>query len=234
MILSFSNNFLFLKTTKTAGTSFEIALSRYAGPKDVVTPVSDEDEERRKVHGAASPRNHLCPANGLLERLGLKQRRKQFYNHIPAAEVRDKIGQHMFGRLLKVSIVRNPYDMAVSRYFWTHRDEAGVSREHFRGWLRSRPAVLSTNRNITHIDGACAIDLMIRFENLEEDVLGFARRAGLPDALYGEFNAIRAKGHYRPKQMSAGMMFDGFDEGRAIIEEMFEEDIRTYGYTLAR
>ena len=47
MILSKVHNFIFLKTTKTAGTSFEIALSKYVGPEDVVTPISEEDEATR-------------------------------------------------------------------------------------------------------------------------------------------------------------------------------------------
>ena len=43
MILSVQRKFIFLKTTKTAGTSFEIALSKYSSPKDTVTPINRED-----------------------------------------------------------------------------------------------------------------------------------------------------------------------------------------------
>ena len=71
MILSKAHNFIFLKTTKTAGTSFEIALSKYAGPEDVVTPISDEDELTRSRLGYRGPQNFLEPP-GFLERVGLR------------------------------------------------------------------------------------------------------------------------------------------------------------------
>lgn len=48
MIISHKYKFIFLKTKKTAGTSFEIALSRYLGEDDVVTPISPECEALRQ------------------------------------------------------------------------------------------------------------------------------------------------------------------------------------------
>jgi len=47
MILSKINNFLFLKTRKTAGTSIEIFLSRYCDDKDIITPITPIDELTR-------------------------------------------------------------------------------------------------------------------------------------------------------------------------------------------
>ena len=41
MIISHQLQLIFVKTRKTAGTSIEIALSRYAGPDDVITAISD-------------------------------------------------------------------------------------------------------------------------------------------------------------------------------------------------
>jgi hypothetical protein len=38
MIISHKHKFIFFKTKKTAGTSIEIALSKYRGPDDVITP----------------------------------------------------------------------------------------------------------------------------------------------------------------------------------------------------
>ena len=230
MIYSAKHNFIFLKTTKTAGTSFEIALSKYTSSQDIVTPISDEDEKTRQALGFHGPQNYLKPP-GFLERLGLRQPRKRFYNHIPAAQLRAELEAELFDRALKVSIVRNPYDLAVSRYFWSHRRQEETSPAHFRQWLLSHPPVLKKNRLITHIDGRSAVDLMIRFEAFEEGLTRFAAQAGLPATLYAEFDAIRAKGQYRPKRARTKDLFEAFPEGRAVIAGIFAEDIELYHYS---
>lgn len=231
MILSHANNFIFLKTTKTAGTSFEIALSKYAGPDDVVTPISDEDEATRAKLGYRGPQNYLEQPPTLLERLGLRRQRRRFSNHIQAALVRERLGPEAFARFFKVAVVRNPYDLTVSRYYWSHRKEGATSPEHFRTWLLSRPEILRKNFNITHIDGTCAVDFMMRYETLKDDIGTFARKVGLPDTLFDEFNALKAKGHYRPKTARTSELFAGFDEGKAIVAEIFAHDIADFGYT---
>ena len=51
MIVSFPRQFIFIKTSKTAGTSLEIALSKYAVPEDILTPITAEDEVMRRTLG---------------------------------------------------------------------------------------------------------------------------------------------------------------------------------------
>ena len=46
MILSKSNNFLFLKAKKTAGINIEIFLSRYCDDGDVISPITPIGAER--------------------------------------------------------------------------------------------------------------------------------------------------------------------------------------------
>ena len=175
MILSVQRKFIFLKTTKTAGTSFEIALSKYASPKDTLTPITPEDEDTRRALGYAGPQNYLA-SPGLLQKLGLMRPKKKFYNHMHASVIRRNLGHEVFESYLKLAVVRNPFDMVVSHYFWTHRNDPRLSDEHFREWLLSRPKSLYENYKINHIDGVSVLDLVIRFEQFGEDVGNFARR----------------------------------------------------------
>jgi hypothetical protein len=122
--------------------------------------------------------------------------------------------------------------MAVSLYFWQFRQQSDLTQDHFRNWLLSKPSSLFKNRSITQISGACVIDFMIRFEAFEEDIQAFSERVGLPPTLHKEFASIRAKSQHRPRYASTHAMFEGFDKGKALIEDLFRDDIQTYGYAL--
>jgi len=58
MILCHAHRFIFIKTTKTAGSSPEMTLTKYCGPDDIVTPMSPADERKRASLGYSGPR---CP-----------------------------------------------------------------------------------------------------------------------------------------------------------------------------
>jgi hypothetical protein len=62
VLYSKDRNFLFIKSSKTAGTSIEIALSRHlCHPLDLITPFGTRDEFLRMAFGASSPRNCFKP-----------------------------------------------------------------------------------------------------------------------------------------------------------------------------
>ena len=60
VIISHRHRFIFIKTGKTAGTSVEIALSKFCGPEDVITPISPEDEATRKTSATGDRRTSKC------------------------------------------------------------------------------------------------------------------------------------------------------------------------------
>ena len=47
-IISYNKNFIFIKSSKTAGTSMEIALSKFCGTEDVIAPLDSFAEDMRK------------------------------------------------------------------------------------------------------------------------------------------------------------------------------------------
>ena len=49
MIISHSRKFIFVKTYKTAGSSLEIALSKYCAKGDILTPLDGEEEAQRRA-----------------------------------------------------------------------------------------------------------------------------------------------------------------------------------------
>ena len=64
MILLHHPPLIFLKPHKVAGTSFEIALSRFAGPHDIITPIGKSGAEGRAIRqrlGFRDAQNHRWP-----------------------------------------------------------------------------------------------------------------------------------------------------------------------------
>lgn len=104
MIISHKHKFIFSKPRKVAGTSVEVALSQYCGPDDIITEnVASRDIDADEYTDYA--RNH-----------------KGFFNHISPARIQAKIGKQMWDEYFTFTIVRNPWDMLVSRFFWNKKN----------------------------------------------------------------------------------------------------------------
>lgn len=196
MIINHRYKFIFLKTTKTAGTSIEIALSKYCTPDDVVTPIFHEDEQTRSEMKLQGPTNFQVPVDRYSRLDWCKfiatRRRIRFLNHAPAAFVRQYIDPQVWNTYYKFSIERDPWDKLLSYYYWEHRDNATPSLSldeyvrlgkgnHMKGW------------DTYAIDGEIVADHIIRFENLGAELEALTARLGLPEPL----QLVRAKGNFR-------------------------------------
>ena len=62
MIVSHGRRFIFIKTSKTAGTSVEMQLSKFCGPDDIVTPgMESKDPKYAQYADSRRPRNLAMP-----------------------------------------------------------------------------------------------------------------------------------------------------------------------------
>ena len=97
-VISFRHNFIFIKTTKTAGTSIEVDLSDISGERAIVTPIIPP------VRGHQA-RNYLAE-DGTAE----------FYNHMSASAIRDLIGEERFAQMYKFCVEREPVSKCISHF----------------------------------------------------------------------------------------------------------------------
>lgn len=228
---------LFLKPRKVAGTSLEIALSRYAGPDDIITPITGTDEKARRARGFRGAQNYACSLGDIasdpkgLRRVFTKlEWPRKYRNHIGAADIRDRIGAEAFDAAFKISIVRNPFDTIVSKFYWSNRHEKGTL--DFDSWIFSDRATkcLEQNESQYFIAGQCIVDFFLRYEKFAEDIATLEQQRTELAGLGETFAATRAKGGHRPKKATPAEMLAPHPARVAQIRDRFAWMFDRFGY----
>lgn len=224
MIISHSHKYIFIKSTKTAGTSIEAALSSHCGGDDVVTPLGDYEFNRDKsgawVHKSMNEGSHQ--------------------QHDDALTIRNSLPAEVWDSYFKFSIARNPWERTLSRFFWNHRndpalkpqkrfyhslgipfDELGPARKAFTRFLKEEE--WDTNDRFYIIDGELCVDYIIRYENLAQDLNEVCKRVGLPEMQLPHLKSgIRKRDHHYSEYYDA--------ESRTLVADRHQNDINLFGY----
>jgi len=221
---------LFLKSRKTAGTSFEIALSKFADENSVITPITLEDENTRQTLGFKGPQNYLMSkAERLIYPQPSNLKNFKFWNHIPAKFVKERLGADEWSKSFKISIVRNPYDRAVSRYFWDKKS-VSWSTDDFENYCVSIWERFAENLEQYFIDRIEIIDFYIRYESIQQDIVELEERFPALLGLREIFSNLRAKGHYRPQHASTSEIFSRTQTAKQLISKICRFEIEKFGY----
>jgi len=200
-------NMLFLKPKKVAGTSFEIALSISASTKDIVTPISLDDELIRINQKGQLPVNwsrqpelestyvslvqqiHRLKKSGIVSD-DLKTKRRLlkdlinmkghwlYYNHITPDEIRPNFGNQKFDSSLKVTITRHPYEQLVSQAYWLSQ---GKHRKQIPLNEVVDELLLEPAPNTPYYfkESHKLCDVYIKIENFENDVKKLENQIGI-------------------------------------------------------
>ncbi len=227
MIVSHQHKFIFIKTGKTAGTSVECGLSAFCGPDDIITPVSKVDEALRLGRG---PQNWDVNVNPWWKSAGRKvglfkgrRHKGNYYNHMPAAEIKSRVGDEVWRTYYKFTVERNPWDRQISIYYWRQRDAS--RRPTFEEFMRDEKKARGNNFYMYSIADRVVVDRICRYEKLKDEVQAALAEAGVTD----EVTLPRAKGgqgkterrHYREYYN---------DETREIVARWYAQEIATLGY----
>lgn len=169
VVVSHEREFIFLKTRKTTGTSIEMLLE-----SKIVPPGRQVTE--------ATP-TFIWDGGVVAARLSGPQP-NSWREHLPAKKVREFLGDDLWRRYFRFSSVRNPFDRAVSFFFWlrqfrqlpalTNFDDA---RRAFHDFIDSSDH--KPDRGIVFVDGDYVPHDMIRFEHMADDIGRIGRRLGL-------------------------------------------------------
>lgn len=186
MLVAHSHRFIFIKTRKTAGSSVEAALRGYMAPGDIITPLPAADLRGESRYGGPAAANYTHTGLRARVQAALGQpgkrlfglQRARFVAHSPAAEVRRKLDRAVWDGYLKIAIARNPYDMLVSLYFDERNNGRLPAGMSFDSFVRSRFA-RPRNIDLCTVNGRLAVDVLLRYEQLEADLAALGARLGL-------------------------------------------------------
>jgi hypothetical protein len=219
MIINHKHKIIFIKTKKTAGTSFEIALSKFCDEGDVITPITPADELLRQklgFKGAQNYKNADKNNNGLWLS-------GNYYNHIPSKIIKSTIPKRMWDGYKKITIYRNPFDSAISRYYWEGGEKTGLN---YLQYLQKFTSHLLENKKIAPLSGDGLCDVYLRYENMKLDL----ERQEL-DMIWEVFCLIRAKSNRRPRVGSSIFeIYNKFPKAIEIINKLCNEEIKFFKY----
>ena len=197
---------MFIHVPRTAGDSLQRLLvplsDDFLVPRpELVASPDGGDSDDFEVQGPHTPRKHTT-----------------------AAEYRDELGAEQFARLFKFATVRNPWERAVSWYFGPHnwpprRGAPYWSPDGFTKRIRRLVPIAS----LVCIDGELAVDKVLRFERLDEDVSALLVRLGI-DAELPRMNKRWAA--HEPWERYYAESPELVD----VVRERFGEDAELFGY----
>ncbi len=225
MIISHRYKFIFIKTEKTAGTSIEIALSKFCGPKDIITPIVEEDEFNRKKLGYRGPQNYKVPFRkyskcDLMQVIDLK-RPLTFYNHNDAAFIKRHIDKDVWDSYFKFCFERNPFDKVVSWYYWQYKEEPRPSISEF---IESGEANRVKGMELYTIDSVIAVDKVYFFEELDDAMRDIAEKTGLPEVP----SLPKTKANLRKDKRSYREILS--EKVKETIQKVFARELAYFGY----
>ncbi|KPV39147.1 sulfotransferase [Thiohalorhabdus denitrificans] len=216
MLLSYRQQFLFVHTAKTGGTSVRAALESYKWRDPYRIP-----------QFICSRLSHLTG-----HKLGLK-----FPRHAKAVTAKEMLPNDVFESLFKFAFVRNPWDLQVSSWHHIRRERPHVLEgiNDFETFLRyklegDRPyhyildaSVEPQWHHLMDLEGRCIVDFIGRYENLAADFDEVCRRIGF------------AKPPRLPHKRKAGDREDYrryySDPAAELVARHFAADIANLGYT---
>jgi hypothetical protein len=228
VIVSHRHRLIFIKTRKTAGTSIEIALAKFCGDADIITRDTAADQALRAELGVRGPQHEYgIPYRDYRvadwRRLLLRGERARFKNHMAAERIRKLVGEAVWRDYYKVCVERNPWDKAVSLYYW--RTRSSEPRPPLLDFLRrvSRRSLSNFHLYADVRHNTLLVDRVLRYEQLDGELDALMRRLGLPP-----LELPRAKAAHRPPQTEYRSLMGPAE--RAIVDAACAREIALFDY----
>jgi len=221
MLVSHRYKFIYTKTAKTGGTSVESYFEKYCMAEGEWVQLHERDEYVSK-YGIIGYRGAEPPIE------------TKYVNHMSALKIKDLLGDDCWSRYLKFCVVRNPFDKAVSEFFFRIQKSGKIDENQdldrwkimFEKWLSESPKLpLDTDKFL--IDKKNCMDYVIRYESLHKDM---SKVCDLIGVSWDSRMLPSFKSGIRPENIRFQDLYT--DVSKRIIEKVFQVEIERFGYSL--
>lgn len=217
MLLSHRHQFIYTKTIKTAGTSVE----------SYFEPFCMADGEWTQSHY----RDTYASDSGIVGYRGLNMPKDcKWWSHMPAALIRDRAGETVWQNYFKFCVIRNPYDKALSTFYWRKNlgtikvQETDSDQIQFETWLTTAGPPI--DRDTYLINGEFCLDTVLRYETLTDDLAKLCARLSIP---WHPENVPTFKSGVRPPHATAQTLYT--PTSIAVIQQAYAFELDYFGYS---
>ena len=248
MLVSFANNFIYVKGRKVASTSVEMALSPFCGPTDIITPITPADEfDRLQLGGTCKNYGANKTIHDQYIELVTKQRFEEalktgvhsrsvsrFYNHMSLSQI-ERLIDIPFEQFTVIVSERRPYEKIISlaNMSLSFSQYRGQAMENSADTIRQAIGRLfvkdsyKTVRNIDMYQGAKQYKqkIALRQENLSSCLTQLFRQLDLGEGIQDWPHAKRgtSSDQLPPAEIFTRQQLD-------LINQDFADEFRIFGY----
>lgn len=175
MIISHKNQFIFIKTAKTASSTTQYLLQQACGPNDIITPITDQNTKylKKNLHKKINARNYNLPLNTvsnkriLLNTIRFKSPyHNKFFQHDPAFKIKRHLPKEVWDSYFKFCFERHPVSKLISKYKFGY--EVKGEKIPFDQYIHTGAFYPVMGLNMYTIGGVQMVDKIFKYENLEQ------------------------------------------------------------------
>ena len=225
VLVSHKYKFIYLKTRKTGSTSVDAFFEQFCIP--------DEEVANFKIkHGAVQK---ITDAGIVGSRFNGGKATDDWRNHKPANVVRDLLGEEKFNAYFKFTVIRNPWDKAVSLYHYHKGAKHGSFIDFIAKNMLERLSVRERGKHsidwyIHSLEDKPICNRYLRFETLREDVEQLCKDLKLQNYTMDAFPHYK-KSNNRP-HYSEFYKKDGVIDEETVnhVKKFYAKEVDYFGY----